>query len=344
MLSHNDSLFTGGEVPPFEPHPLVRGGHAQTIAGRYLPGSSGRLKSTYHEVSLDDGDRLAILDSIPSTWKAGEPVVLLVHGLAGCARSPYVVRIASRLVERGWRAIRMNLRGAGSGFGAARGIYHGGRTEDLRAVTSWIAQHASQSPIALMGFSLGGNLVLKLAAEAANEPVKGLDCVIAANPPLDLAACCQHIQRPENRIYDKHFVRMLHREVGRLHQVFPDLGQSNLTDARSVFEFDEQYTAPRNGFASAQEYYELSSSAPLLEQILVPGLIIHAKDDPFIPPEPFETAKLGPNLTLELVPSGGHLGYVSRHRYGRDRRWLDARLVAWLARRWNLNTQDGSRT
>src|SRR3954453_8380626 len=146
-------------VPPFEPHPWFRGGHAQTIAGRYLPGRRLRLPSTYHEIDAGDGDRLSVLgrspaaglrggrrprgrrvrgpESIPDGGRPGGPTALMVHGLAGCVRAPYLVRVAIRLVGIGVRVVRMNLRGAGAGFGVARGIYHAGRTEDLRLVARW---------------------------------------------------------------------------------------------------------------------------------------------------------------------------------------------------------------
>src|SRR5262249_1388931 len=160
-------------------------------------------------IDAGDGDRLSVLESAPAGWRVGDPQVLLVHGLAGCARAPYVVRIGIRLVGIGLRVVRMNLRGAGAGFGGAPGIYHPRPTHDLRRVAEWMARRAPGSPLGLVGFSLGGNLVLKLAAEASKRPLDGLDAVVAANPPVDLGACCRHMQRPENRLYDRHFVRML---------------------------------------------------------------------------------------------------------------------------------------
>src|SRR5207245_2844213 len=147
------------------------------------------------------------------------------------------------------------LRGAGAGFGLARGIYHAGRSEDLRRVAAWMARRASGSPIALVGFSLGANLVLKLAAEATEQPLERLDSVVAANPPIDLAACCRQIQRPENRFYDRNFVRQLRRDIARLHAVFPDLGPVDLPERLTLYEFDHLYTAPRNGFSGAADYY-----------------------------------------------------------------------------------------
>jgi uncharacterized protein len=321
-------------VPPFEPHPLLRGGHLQTIAGRYLPGPRVRLRSVPHEIPIEGGDRLSVLESTPPGWAPGDPAAVLIHGLAGCAQAPYVVRVAARLVRMGVRAVRMNLRGAGSGFGLARGFYHSGRTEDPRAVVAWLARRAPGSPIALVGFSLGANLALKLAAEAADQPLGGLDCVLAANPPIDLAYCCAHLRRPGNRHYDWNFVRLLRAEVRRLHAAFPELGAVDLSGARTVLDFDDAYTAPRNGFAGAADYYLRCSSAPLIPRITAPGLVVHAEDDPFIPADPFHRVVFPPQLALELIPSGGHLGYLSRARWDGDRHWLDARLVAWLARRW----------
>ncbi len=329
-------------VPPFEPHPLLRGGHIQTIAGRYLPGRPIRLQASQHEIPLEDGDRLSILDSIPAGWHPGDPAAILLHGLSGCARAPYATRLTDRLVRLGVRAVRMNLRGAGSGFGLARGIYHGGRTEDVRAVVKWTAERSSGSPIALIGFSLGGNLALKLSAEAVDEPLTGLDCVLAASPPLDLAASCRQIQRDENRLYNRNFLRALRGEVARLHAAFPELGSVDLSRVTSLYEFDNVYTAPRNGFANAEDYYTRSSAGPLLPRIALPGLVVHAEDDPFIPLASILQCSFPPQLRLELIPKGGHMGFISRSPWNGDRRWLDSRLAAWLIEHWGLNGRGNS--
>jgi predicted alpha/beta-fold hydrolase len=331
-MAIDDFVMSG--VPAFVPHPLLRGGHAQTIAGRFLLGGSSRLATTYHEVALPDGDRLSVLHSVPSGVRPDTPVALLVHGLAGCARSPYVVRVGARLVREGFQVVRMNLRGAGSGFGAASRFYHAGCTEDLRAVAGWIHARSPGAPLALLGFSLGGNLVLKLAAEASRVPVPGLDCVLAANPPIDLAVCSDHLRQRGNRHYDRHFTVLLRREVVRLHEALPHLGPVSLDGIESVLDFDERITAPRNGFRDAADYYAQSSAGPLLPRVRIPGLVVHAEDDPFIPACVFRDAVFPDDLKLELLAHGGHLGYVSRNRWAGDRRWLDARLSHWLAQRW----------
>ena len=236
------------EIPAFEPHPWLRGGHAQTIAGRYWLSGTRDIASSTHVVDLDDGDRLSVLESLPGGWSVGDPVAILVHGLAGCARSPYIVRFANRLVSMGVGVVRMNLRGAGSGFGLARGIYHAGRSEDAAPGCHLGRRQSHGSPIALAGFSLGANLVLKLAAEAAEDPLAGLDCVLAANPPIDLAACARAMSRPDNRLYDWNFTRWLCSQAGRLHRLYPELGDPGLKRVSSVYEFDDCYTAARNGF------------------------------------------------------------------------------------------------
>jgi predicted alpha/beta-fold hydrolase len=230
----------------------------------------------------------------------------------------------------------MNLRGVGGGFGLARGTYHSGRTEDPRAVLAWLAKRAPGSPIAVVGFSLGANVALKLAAEAAQDPLEGFDSVVAANPPIDLALCCRTIQQGFNQLYDRHFLRQLQRNVARLHSAFPDLTTIDLSQARGLYDFDDLYTAPRNGFAGAEDYYARCSAGPLVPQIKAPGLVVHARDDPFIPAEPFERIAWPPQLELELVNGGGHLGYVSRAPWRGDRRWLEARIACWLEEHWGI--------
>ncbi len=325
-------------VPPFVPHRWLRGGHAQTIGGRYLGSGGCHLESMAHQIELEDGDRLCVLESTPRTWTRGDPAALLVHGLAGSADSPYVVRFAHRLWQMGVRVVRMNFRGAGEGFGLARGITHAGRSEDLRAAMDWLADRSAGSAIALVGFSLGANLALKLAAEAAHRPVSGFDCVLPASPPLDLRACALAMSQPGNRIYDWNFVRWLRAEARRRHQAFPDLGPPTLEEVRSVYQFDDRYTAPRNGFASADDYYAHSSAGPLVPRVILPGLVVHATDDPLIPAEPVANVQFPPSLRLELTPHGGHLGYISQVPWWGGRRWLETRLAAWLADRWGIST------
>jgi predicted alpha/beta-fold hydrolase len=327
-------------VPPFRPHPLVRGAHAQTVVGRYLSGDRERLAAAPHEIALPDSDRLVVLESTPPGWRGTEPTALLVHGLAGCADAAYMVRVARRLLRRGIRVVRMNLRGSGAGFGLARGVYHAGRSDDLREVITWLNARDGGSPIGLVGFSLGANLALKLAVEDADQPAAGLDCVLAANPPIDLVASARRMKRLVNRLYSWNFARWLRRTVERLHRRFPELGRPKLDGVTTLYDFDDRYTAPRNGFASADDYYERCSLSGTLARVRVPGLIVHALDDPFIAPEPFLAMTRSPSLSLELVAHGGHMGYLSCDSWQGDHRWLEARLAIWLASRWGMKAPE----
>ncbi len=332
-------------LPPFEPPPWLRSAHAQTIVARYWPSPRARLESDAHEVVLADGDRLVVLESVPSGWASPQPSAVLVHGLAGCADAPYMVRLGMRLMHLGVRVVRVNLRNAGLGFGRAKGVYHAGRSDDLREVLAWLKDRDGPSPVALVGFSLGGNLVLKLAAEAVDDPtgVAALDCVLAANPPIDLIACSRRMRQPENRLYDRNFVKWLRRTVRRLHHRIPELGPSPIDDVRSVYEFDDRYTSRRNGFASADDYYARCSLVEALGRIAVPGLIVHAMDDPFIPHEPFRRVAWPSNLTLDMMQHGGHMGYLSHHTWQGGRRWLDARLEGWIAAHWGMPSRIDAR-
>jgi len=310
----------------------------QTIVGRYLGPGRPLVGSEPATIELLDGDRLLVHDSTPEGWPPGAPAALLLHGLASTADAPYVVRLARRLLGLGVRVVRMNLRGAGAGFGLSRGIYHAGRTDDVRAALRWLAARAPGSPIALAGFSLGANLALKAAAEASRPEFADArpDAVLAANPPIDLSLCCRAMREPRNRVYDRSFVRWLRREVRRLHERFPELGPDGLEGVRTVYDFDDRYTAPRNGFDGAEDYYRRSSAGPLVPEIAAPGLVVHAADDPFIPASAFEPVAFPPQVRFELLPAGGHLGYVSQTPWQGDRRWLEARMAAWLADHWGL--------
>lgn len=323
-------------MPRFEPHPWLPNGHWQTVLGYYLPAKVASFPSQSYEVALLDGSRLMVEESVPPGWQIGDHAAVLVHGLVGSARSPYMVRMAGRLVDLGVRVVRMNLRNAGEGFGLARGTYHAGKTGDVRAVVEWLAARCPGSPIALIGFSMGGNLVLKLAAEASEVALEGLDCVLAANSPLDLSACCRYMRQRSRRLYNRNFVKALRTEVRRLHAKFPDMGPPDLRGIETLYDFDDRYTAPQHGFMNAEDYYARSSAGPLLSRIEVPGLVVHAEDDPFIPVESYRGLVFPPNLALELIPKGGHLGFISRAPWDGDRRWLDSRFCLWLQSHWGI--------
>jgi predicted alpha/beta-fold hydrolase len=317
--------------PSFRPHPLLRSGHAQTLAAVYFPGKLPPYQAVPHEVNLDDGDRIVLHDDRPTDWRDGQRVALLIHGLAGCHGSGYMQRVARRLTERGVRTFRFDLRGCGAGIKLARYPYHSGRSEDAAKALDWIAQTCPRSPATLIGFSLGGNITLKLLGESSDAPPGNLDSAMAVCPPIELACCVAALSKPLNRFYDQYFARLLWRRLGERQRVCPDAITADLPRRpRTLWEFDNSFTAPICGFGTAQRYYEVCSSAQFLPDIRLPTYLLAAADDPLIPCEIFHRARLSPTTRLHLATGGGHVGFIARSSGDPDGRWMDWRIVDWL--------------
>lgn len=269
-------------------------------------------------VTLPDGDQISLEITTPPTWRPERPTVVLVHGLCGSHSSPYLVRLAKRLYAEGIRAVRMNMRGCGSGKGLAKQIYHGGRSEDILAVLTALKKDGS--PITLIGYSLGGNTVLKLAGEWNGDPI--LHKVIAVNPPVDLLASIEMFNRPENTLYERRFcyeMRLIALEYGAI-----------LPKGLRIVEFDERFTAPRGGFKSAHDYYTRCSSAPLVPKIKIPTQILFAKDDPLVAHHSLDHVELPSNVKVVKTEKGGHLGFLGHPLEPGGFRWLDSQLIDWI--------------
>ncbi len=229
------------------------------------------------------------------------------------------------------RAFRLDLRGCGAGQGLARRPYHSGRSDDAAAALEAIARLAPGSPAALVGFSLGGNIALKLAGELGDRPCGHLDRVMAVCPPVDLAACSRQIQLPRNRLYDRYFVKLLVKQLADRRRRLPDAHHAAFpSQPRTLWEFDNGFTAVVCGFGTADNYYAQASSLRVLGQIRLPTLILASRDDPMIPPEPLTGARLSASVQLHLTDRGGHLGFVGRGGIEPDRRWMDWRVVGWV--------------
>lgn len=285
-------------------------------------------------LTLDDGDRLCVFDAVPAGWRAGDPCAVIVHGLAGHAEAPDIVAIAGRVAALGVRTIRMNLRNAGRGFGLARRFYHPGSADEVRATTEWLARQTPGSPIALLGVSLGGGLVLKLAAEAADRPVAGLDALLVAGAPVDFGRASRGLSEPPRRFYDRNLLIPMLAEIRRLHRRFPELGPHGLEGVDTLRDLDRRYNAPRSGFADVDAYHEACSALPQLGRIPIPGLVVHAQDDPCIAHGSTRDAHWPEAIEVDTPAAGGHLGFISREPWAGDRRWLPTRFAAWLATHW----------
>jgi predicted alpha/beta-fold hydrolase len=310
----------------FRPLPFLGNPHVQTVLSQCLQGPAFLHPTQQRQVELPDGDGLLLYDSIPPGWQPGDRAVLLLHGLGGCHQSPHVRRLARLLLPRGVRVFRMDLRGAGPGAALARRGYHAGCSADVRAALRSIAASCPGSPLLLAGFSLGGNVALRVAGEATTEPVPGLERVAALGPPIDLDRCVALIGQPWNRLYDRYFVSLLLRQLR-------ERGQHVALPRRlTLRRFDDLVTAPAWGFADAGDYYRQASAGPLIPRIGVPALLVTARDDPFIAVEPFESLTVPPHVEVHIVDRGGHLGFLGRDGAG-GIRWAEQRLAAWLTAR-----------
>jgi predicted alpha/beta-fold hydrolase len=313
----------------FRPWLWLRNPHLQTILGVYWKGKAFPHATTRRRVRLVDGDQLVLHDTVPPAWQPTDPVALLVHGLSGNHRSGAIVRTARLLLARGARVVRLDLRGTGAGFPLARRCYNAGCSADVRAALEAVHRLAPQAPLWLAGVSLGGNVALKLAGEAAGRPVPNLAKVVAVAPPVDLEACMVLLTHPRNRIYDRHFVGELVTEARRRARLFPDPPLPPFPRRMTLRLFDELYTAPRAGFRDAADYYQRSSSAQFVPHIRVPTLILAARDDPFVAAGPIERLDRPASVEVRLTEHGGHVGYLGSDGAG-GFCWGERAVARWL--------------
>ena len=310
----------------FKPHILCRGGHLQTLAGLYWPTPLAKYQAKQMIVACGDGDHIALHDDCPESWSDGDQVVLLLHGIAGCHGSKYMVRLADRLQGLGVRVFRMDMRGTGAVTGKARLPGHAGRTEDAAAAILRIEQICPKAPLTLVGFSMGGNIALGTLADASQKPIGNLRGGIAVCPPVDLSRCCRELRSGLGHLYDQYLVKHLKL---RWQATGGSLRGSN---PRSIYEFDDKVTAPLSGFRDAEDYYAHCSSGPRLSEIELPTKILAAQDDPIVAFDAIVAAPRSEHVELFVAKTGGHLGFFGSGTTSRlsDSRWMDWQLVKWI--------------
>lgn len=322
------SLIT---IPRFRSRWGLSGGHRQTLAGAFFPGRLPDEQAVIRHIPLPDGDTLVVHDDCPAGWSLSGPVALLLHGLAGCHRSSYLVRTTAMLNTHGVRTFRMDLRGCGAGAGLALKPYNAGCSDDVLAVLQAISGWCSGSPILLFGFSLGGNIVLKLLGETPDRVPEAVVRAATVNPPIDLARCTYGLARWPQRHYDAYFVKQLLQRLRELQQRRSDFVPPTFARTpKRLVEFDDQYTAPRSGFRDADDYYRRCSSEQFIAAIRVPTLILTSCDDPLVPVASFERLSLPDNVRLHVAEGGGHLGYLGASNGERSREWLQTQLLGWV--------------
>jgi uncharacterized protein len=314
----------------FEPHPLLRSGHLMTIAAALwvrtfaLPAAEERLFAVDAESKILGHCH----------WQEGKrretPVIVVLHGLEGSSDSNYMRGIAEKAFAAGFHAVRLNQRNCGGTELLTPTLYNSGMSGDYRAVLEDLAADGFER-IFFVGYSMGGNLVAKMAGEFGEGTPRQLRGVCTVCPSLDLAACADALERPENYFYEARFVRGLLRHYARKVELFPkEYAKDGFGPIRTVREFDDLITAPRFGFKDAQEYYEKSAAKNVVGQIRVPFLLIAAQDDPFVPFEGIRDAGVEQNPAIRFVAPecGGHCGFVSRHS-GPRRFWAEERIVGF---------------
>ncbi len=314
---------------PFEPFSIFSDPHHQTIISSVLnflfePSFDRKV------VQLPDGDKLAVAVTTPSGWKPTDLTVVLVHGLCGSQRSPNLIRMVKRLAPKKIRCVRYNMRGCGAGKGLAKHIYHSGRSEDLFEVLQVLKKEHPESPIVLIGFSLGGNIVLKLVGEMNVIGHQYLKGVIAVSPPVDLYSSVQMIGDEANGFYERYFYKLLRSDVHYRHRKFRDLPKVKLPKTLKLYEFDQIYTAPLCGFKDAMDYYNKCSAAHVVEDIQIPCRILLAEDDPIISPSSLDRYTLPSNVSVFKTKKGGHMGYLGSPGSEKGFHWLDSLLVDWV--------------
>lgn len=315
---------------PFEPFPWIEDPHKQTIISSMF-NLLFEPDSEQKRVTLPDGDQISLEVTRPHSWKPTDLTVLFVHGLCGSHKSPNLVRMVKRLEPLGIRVIRFNMRGCGSGKGFAKHCYHSGRSDDLFECLKAIKQETPDSPIILVGFSLGGNIVLKLVGELGKMAGLFLEEVIAVSPPVELYSSVQMLGDPVNGFYEKYFYRLLRADVHYRHKKFKDLPRIQLPRSLKLYEFDQLYTAPICGFTNAIDYYNKCSSAHVVSDIQIPCKILFAEDDPIISPYSLDHYSFPSHIEVYKTKKGGHMGYLGTSEDRKDGvYWLDSLLTDWI--------------
>jgi predicted alpha/beta-fold hydrolase len=307
--------------------PFFRNPHLATIAGNYWPRTLDLRRFPVEEKlhPAEPGVQVLVHSQRPSADPIAE--LILVHGLEGSSAAGYARSLAQAALEAGCAVHRFNMRSCGgTEHLSGRTLYHSGQTCDL---LSFARRIRSSTPLFLIGFSLGGNVVLKLAGELGESAQEFIAGVAAVSTPIDLAACARRLDHPSNFIYSRRFLTRLKQKVKLKERLTPGLFQlDGLHQVRTIYEFDDRFTGPSFGFGSAANYYATQSSNQFLARIRVPALLVQAKDDPLIPFDVYQHPAFAenPNLRLIAVEHGGHLGFVSKTR---PRFWLDQLLLAW---------------
>ncbi len=310
----------------FRPAWWLANPHLQTLWPRFMR-KDPPITLERERVELPDGDFL----DLAWTSNANGPIVCVLHGLEGGAASPYAQGILRAIERRGWRGVLLQFRGCSGELNRLPRSYHSGDTGDLAHVLALLGERHPGQPLAAVGYSLGGNVLLKYLGERGKET--GLNAAVAVSVPFLLADSADRLDRGFSRLYQRLLLTSLKLKTeAKCRRMRMPIAIEKLDGCRNFRQFDELVTAPLHGFKDAAHYYAESSSRPFLRAILVPTLILHAADDPLMTAAVIPSAaELSPSVRLELSRRGGHVGYVTGRWPWAARYWLEDRIPEFLA-------------
>ena len=326
----------------FLPRRFLRNGHVQTIAGNFLPRINTLSPPEVQLVEVSPASATQISSQVlchchwqPVEVRASRPTAIIVHGLEGSSSSQYVIGNSNKLWQSGCNVVRMNMRNCGGTEALTPTLYHSGLSGDVLAVMRFFAERERLESVSLVGYSMGGNLVLKLAGELATAVPTYLRSAIGISPAVDLGPSADELHRPVNRLYEMKFLRALVRRFRRKVALFPRAYDPNRASGlRSLREFDDRITALYSGFRGADDYYYRAAAARVLEHIAVPTLIVNAADDPFlrILPDSREKIAANPSITFIETQHGGHCAYLAEAdaASGYDGYWAEHTLLRFM--------------
>lgn len=318
---------------PFRPRRIFGNGHTQTLAGNFLPRRSELPRPEERRIEVEPGMQVLC----HCHWQretASATTLIIVHGLEGSSDSQYVVGTGTKAWRAGMNVVRMNMRNCGGTEQLGPTLYNSSMSADVGIVAQSLIDEKKLSRVALAGFSMGGNLVLKLLGEWGSKAPVQVMAGVGVSPAMDLAASADALHEWRNRPYEWKFLRSLNDRIRRKARLYPQhYDPAYLQGVRSLREFDDQITARYCGFADAQDYYTRAASSRVVEHIAVPTLVLHALDDPFIRVLPQTRKKLleNPHITYIETQNGGHCAFLAEP-YGYDGRWAERQAIAFIHR------------
>ena|SRR5271165_3436437 len=322
-------------VEPFKPRRFIVNGHAQTIAGNFLP-RRNLLPEPEERLFSVEPDVQVLCHCHWQTQRRTAMTLIIVHGLEGSSESQYVIGTGSKAWAAGMNVLRMNMRNCGDTEHLGPTLYNSSMSGDVGAIALALIANDGLQKLAFVGYSMGGNLVLKLLGEWGKQAPAEVKAGVGVSPAMDLAPSADALHKPVNRAYEWKFLRGLRRRVLRKAGLYPEhykIVPGDLRSMRSLRDFDDQVTARYCGFRDAQDYYTRAASANVLDRIAVPTLVLHAEDDPFIRvlPETREKLLHNPNITYVETAHGGHCAFLASAN-GYDGRWAERQAIGFIQR------------